>query len=133
MNRSGPILVVDDDEDIRIMLAMALGTGGYSVETAADGIEALQLLSAGLEPSLVLLDMMMPRMDGETFLRAMREKPSIASIPVVLLSGDNSTCKNAQDLHADGCIVKPVELDDLLGTVKRVAVTRPPSSLRSNP
>jgi CheY-like chemotaxis protein len=112
-----PILVVDDDEDIREVLAMALGANGYSVETAADGIEAIELLSLGLRPSLVLLDMMMPRMDGEAFLAAMRGRSDLGDIPVILLSGHDAARQKAAELHTTGCLVKPIELADLLGTV----------------
>jgi len=120
MGGAPAILVVDDDEDIRDIVAMALRAMGYTVETAADGVEAIDLLAGGLRPSLVLLDMMMPRMDGEAFVLALRRDPDVADVPVVLLSGHDAACQKAADLRASGCLVKPVELDDLVETVARI-------------
>jgi CheY-like chemotaxis protein len=121
MNARRPVLVVDDDEDIREVVAMTLETTGYRVEVARDGLDAMERLSAGLRPSLILLDMMMPRMDGEGFLIALRRDPDLAGIPVVLLSAHTAARKKAQELHADGYLVKPVDIDTLLGTVNRFA------------
>ena len=122
MSTLHPILVVDDDEDIREVMAMALSAVGHDVATAADGLEALQLVNGGLRPALVLLDMMMPRMDGEGFLVSVRRTPAIADIPVVVLSGHRAARQKADDLRADGCLVKPIELDELLGAVNRFAI-----------
>lgn len=114
-----PILVVEDDEDIRDVMAMALGANGYAVELAADGLDAIQRLSRGLRPALILLDMMMPRMDGEAFLCALHERPEFAQIPVVLLSGHSAVRQKAAELHTSGYLVKPIQLDDLLSVVTR--------------
>lgn len=121
MEEARTILVVDDDDDIREVVAMALETMGHPVEMARDGLDAMERLSAGLRPALILLDMMMPRMDGETFLTALRADPRLAHIPVVLLSAHNETRKKAAELRADGFLVKPIDVDTLLGTVGRFA------------
>jgi two-component system, chemotaxis family, chemotaxis protein CheY len=117
----GPILIVDDDDDIRDVLALALRVTGHAVETAADGLEAMERITGGLRPSLILLDMMMPRMDGETFLSALRSDPRHADIRVVLLSGHTAVRDKAVSLGTDGCLTKPIELDDLMTTVDRFA------------
>ena len=111
------ILVIDDDSDIRDILGLVLGAEGYEVETAVDGVAGLDRLRAGPRPSLILLDMMMPRLDGEGFLEAMRRDPSTAGIPVVILTGHPAARKKAAELGAAGYLVKPVELLELLSTI----------------
>jgi CheY-like chemotaxis protein len=113
MQTAAAILVVDDDEDIRDIVAMALGHMGYSVEVAADGLVASRLLFEGFRPSLVLLDLMMPGMDGEQFLAVMRRNPETAEIPVVIMSGNRATPEKAAELHAHGYLIKPFDLDEL--------------------
>ena len=120
MQTSASILVVDDDEDIRDIVAMALGCMGYSVEVAADGLGASRLLSQGFRPAVVLLDLMMPGVDGEGFLVGLRENPDTADIPVVIMSGNRATPEKASELRADGFLIKPFDFDELGQTVARV-------------
>jgi CheY-like chemotaxis protein len=96
------------------------------VETAFDGVAGLDQLRAGARPSLILLDMMMPRLDGEGFLKAMRSNPVTADIPVVILTGHPAAREKAAELGAAGCLAKPVELLELLSTIHEAA--RHPSS-----
>ncbi len=112
------ILIIDDDHDIRDVVSMVLAAEGYDVETATDGVAGLDRLRVGARPSLILLDMMMPRLDGEGFLRAMRSDPNTADIPVVILTGHPAARKKAAELGAAGCLAKPVELLDLLGAIQ---------------
>jgi CheY-like chemotaxis protein len=121
MNDRSLVLIVDDDEDIREVLAMAVRALGYAVKTACDGVEVLQQLEAGLRPSLILLDMMMPRMDGETVLARLRNDPRRRDIPIVLLSGHAAVREKAAELHAESYLVKPVGLDVLVRTLERFA------------
>src|SRR5262245_43368027 len=82
------VLVVADSIDTRDSLAFLLRrVGGYQVSTAADGQEALDRLRAGPRPGLILLDLLMPAMDGWEFCRRLRQDPALASIPVVVVSG----------------------------------------------
>lgn len=118
------ILVVDDDRDIRDIVAMVLSAEGYQVQTAIDGVAALELLRAGARPSLILLDMMMPRLDGEAFLKAMRSDPNTAGIPVVILTGHPAARVKAAELGAAGYLVKPVELIDLVRTIRQAGHER---------
>lgn len=111
------ILVIDDDGDIRAIIGMVLAAEGHEVETAIDGAAGLDCLRESPRPSLILLDMMMPRLDGEGFLRAMRSDPITADIPVVILTGHPGARKAAAELGAVGYLVKPVELLDLLSAV----------------
>jgi CheY-like chemotaxis protein len=114
------ILVIDDDRDIRGIVGMVLEAEGHEVTTAGDGIAGLEQLRAGRRPSLILLDMMMPRLDGEGFLRELRGDPSTADIPVVILTGHPGARTQAVDLGAVGCLMKPVELAELLSAVQEV-------------
>src|SRR2546421_8702019 len=112
------ILVVDDDPDIRELMKTLLELDGYHVELAEDGIDALKQLGAGVRPALILLDLMMPRMDGEQFLKEMRATRS-ANIPVVIMSG---TAGKASGKIGVACyLMKPFELDDLVNAVRRFA------------
>jgi CheY-like chemotaxis protein len=106
------ILVVEDDDDIRDALREMLVDEGYAVEVATNGAEALDRLRAMVaKPCLVLLDLMMPVMDGWTFLAEQRRDADLAGVPVVVLSA-------ARDLPDDvETIRKPLDPDRLLGAV----------------
>ena len=114
------ILVVDDDDDIREVMQELLIAEGFQVDVARDGIDALGKLEAEASPPLILLDMMMPRMDGEAFLNALRAKPALAKASVVVISGNGAAREKAGDFQAAGCLVKPFELDELLELVRRI-------------
>ena len=113
------ILIVDDDADIREVLRIVLEIDHLTVLEASDGTEALARVRETPGIALVLLDLMMPDMNGADVLRVMKHDPELAAIPVVLLSGDRHAQSIAQELHADGCIVKPVDLAVLLREVRR--------------
>jgi two-component system response regulator MprA len=113
------VLVVDDDVDIRATLADVLVDEGYTVETAGDGLDALELLRGGLAPGLILLDLMMPRCDGADFRQAQLADPRLAGFPVVLLSATAKLDEKHGALRADAYLKKPVQLDELLATVAR--------------
>jgi CheY-like chemotaxis protein len=115
-NGGGLVLVVDDDEDIRELLKVFLEADGYQVNTAADGLEAWEQISDGHAPDLILLDLMMPRMDGKQFLKKLRQSRS-KRLAVVILSA-NAGKREAKELDADCCLTKPVEIDELLDTVR---------------
>jgi CheY-like chemotaxis protein len=110
------ILVVEDDEDIRDSLREALESDGYQVVTAEDGKEGLQALDEMPRPCLILLDLMMPVMNGWQFLEKMKEDTTLATIPVVAVTAAGDRGNTAQ---ADMLIKKPVNLDHLLEVIKR--------------
>jgi CheY-like chemotaxis protein len=114
------ILVVDDDDDAREMLSLILRAQGHDVEEAVDGKDALERLRRGSHPSLILLDLMMPQLDGEGFLKAMRGEPAMANANVVIVSGHHSAHQKAYELGARGYLVKPIDLDDLFRTIHDV-------------
>ncbi len=110
------VLVIDDDEDIRTAMAEILELLGYQVTVAADGQEAVDLLAFGLEPRAIVLDMMMPRMDGWTFLSRIRADPKFHDIPVVVASAAATEFPTG----ADAWLQKPFDLADLDRTVARL-------------
>jgi CheY-like chemotaxis protein len=121
-NKAQPatLLIVDDDADIRQLMKIFLEAEGYRVSVAEDGVDALEQLKAGAQPSLILLDLMMPRMDGEQFLKEMRSS-RFGKIPVVIMAGHSAARKKADELKAVSCLMKPVEFDDLVSTIHRFA------------
>ena len=125
--QAGPrrILLVEDDFDIRAMLALALEMEGFEVATAANGREALEELRAGRAPELILLDLMMPIMNGWEFRNAQRADPALAQIPIVILSGDGNVVEKTAALGAAAYIRKPLDLDELHATVRSL---RPPAT-----
>ena len=113
------VLVVEDDIDIRATMCEALEDNGYKAVGAANGLEALAYLRGSNErPSLILLDLMMPVMDGQTFRAEQRADPALASIPVVVISAYRDVDRYASELAAE-CLAKPVRLDTLLETARR--------------
>jgi CheY-like chemotaxis protein len=108
------VLVVDDDDDTRVMFKSLLEMHGYVVAVARHGREALELLR-GERPCAILLDLMMPVMDGFEFRRRQLEYPApIASIPVICVS---AVASQARSLGIP-CLSKPVDLGELLDTVQ---------------
>jgi len=113
------LLIVEDDADIRELMKIFLEAEGYQVSLAADGLDALEQLQAGARPSLILLDLMMPRMDGEQFLSEMQSR-RFSQTPVVIMAGHCAVQQRADQLKAVCCLTKPVELDELLSTVRQL-------------
>jgi len=118
MNELRTILVVEDDSDISEAVVAILGDYGYSVVTSANGQEALERLrtSAPL-PRLILLDLMMPVMDGWQFRAAQSADPALAAIPVVLVSADVGVAKAAEQLAVAGWLRKPVDIRELIAVL----------------
>jgi CheY-like chemotaxis protein len=119
MSKRAPLLLVEDDPDIRDTLAEILVEEGYPVECASDGAEALDRMRAH-HPALVLLDLMMPGMSGEEFRAAQRADPALAGIPVVLLTADGSIEHRARALGATDAVRKPIDVPDLLALLARL-------------
>jgi CheY-like chemotaxis protein len=114
-----PVLVVEDDVDIRATVCEALEDHGYRAVPAANGVEALNYLRSGQDrPCLILLDLMMPVMDGQGFRAVQRADESLASIPVVVISAYRDVQQYAEELDAE-CLQKPVRLETLLETARK--------------
>ena len=117
------ILVVEDDPNSRKTLARLLAHAGHVVAEAPDGAAALALLeSAEIPPALILLDLMMPGLDGRQVLKALRGRPEWSDLKVVLLTGDTLTGRSAElaALNVDGFLAKPIDLARLLELVARL-------------
>jgi PAS domain S-box-containing protein len=105
----GPVLVVDDEPDVHALLTDVLHGEGYEVATAADGAEALEYLRAATTlPCLILLDLVMPKVDGWQFVEERSHDPRLARIPIVLISGQIAARETARALGLASCIEKPL-------------------------
>lgn len=127
------VLIADDDEDVRAYLEITLSLAGYDTLEAGDGVEALE--RARREgPDLVLLDVMMPRMDGLEVLRRLREDARTAHLPIVMLTarGQSSDTVEGLDAGADSYLTKPCEAEVLLAHV-RAALRRADQQSARNP
>jgi len=112
------VLVVDDDPDILQTLALCLSTEGYHVLMAANGQEALEVLSHE-RPACVLLDLMMPVMDGWQFVSEL-ETRGWRRMPLLILSADRAVQQHSVKLRAEAYLAKPFDLDELLGKVSQL-------------
>jgi two-component system, chemotaxis family, chemotaxis protein CheY len=117
----GPILVVDDDPTILAAVSEALDLEGFPVVTATNGAEALVVLDRE-QPSLVLLDMRMPVLDGWGFMHAIRERG--VDIAVVVMTAAADARRWGREIGAQGVLAKPFELDELVGAVRRLRPTQ---------
>ncbi len=110
------ILVVDDDEDILDLVALALEIHGYAVETAAHGQAALERL-AEAPADLILLDLNMPVMDGRRFCEEKRRRPELDAIPLALMSAADNLGERTRPCTPNALLPKPFVVDDLLRIV----------------
>jgi CheY-like chemotaxis protein len=121
------ILLVEDDPDSRACMRSLLELEGYVVHTAADGAEALKRLRSGLEPGLIVLDLMMPGMDGFQFRKEQLRDPKLSAIPVVIYSGHHDAKANAALLEPTAYIQKPIDFDSFLDLVSTHCTTLSPA------
>jgi CheY-like chemotaxis protein len=113
------VMVVDDDPDIREVLSDCLAMEGYAVVEAANGAEALSCLRRGVRPDLIVLDLMMPVMDGWRFGQELKHDPALSALPVLLTSAVNDLERAAASIGARGCLPKPFALSSFLDAVER--------------
>jgi len=121
------ILVVEDDEAIRGLVTEVLRDDGYDVSEAANGAEALALV-VGHRPDLIVLDLMMPVMDGWAFVEACRNSACCSEVPIVVTSASHDLPRTAERLRSYGvrtCLAKPFDVDGLLALVERYAPSAP--------
>lgn len=111
-------MVVDDDQDIREILSEILGDAGYLVVTASNGAKAFEMLKT-VTPSLILLDLNMPVMDGFEFRRAQRADPVAGLVPTVVISAVHQMKERIADLAVDDALEKPLNLKQLLAVLAR--------------
>jgi CheY-like chemotaxis protein len=113
------VLVVEDDPDIRDAVVEILQDEGYGVSAAADGRQALDLLETLVPlPDIILLDLMMPVMNGFQFREEQLKKPELARVPVLIVTADANAMAKAEALQAAGFIQKPLKIQPLLDTIE---------------
>jgi len=122
------VLIVDDNPDTRESIKFLLEAHGYTVQTAEDGRDALDQLRGGPVPNLILLDLMMPRMDGFAFRQAQLQDQRLARIPVIVYSGHHDPEANAERLQAAAYFQKPVDVDALMRLVETHVRAAQPTS-----
>jgi CheY-like chemotaxis protein len=114
------VLIVDDDPDLSEVLRRVLHRCGYAVQVARNGREALEALRQGQGPEVVLLDLMMPDMNGWEFRAEQLKDPELSGIPVVVFSGHGKIEQDTASIKAAANLRKPVALEDLLQVLGRV-------------
>jgi two-component system chemotaxis response regulator CheY len=116
------ILIVDDSATMLMSLKSALSIGGFQVETASNGQQALDKLKAGVKPNLILTDVNMPVMGGLEMIGKVRALPGCRFFPILTLTTESDTAKRDEGrrLGATGWLVKPIAGNDLLKVVKQV-------------
>ena len=112
-----PVLIVEDDIELRDMMAELLTLEGFVATAVANGREALEYLGRGNRPDIILLDLMMPVMDGWEFRRKQQSDPALATVPVVVLSALDH--RRAADVDAVAFLKKPLDFDRLLELVRQ--------------
>ena len=120
MSSPAQILVVEDDEDLRTVLLGLLAQLGYSVAAAENGREAVAYLREHPSPAVILLDLMMPVMDGAEFCRLRQADPGLSSIPVFLLTARGGSLRQVDGLGIDRVFRKPLEVPELIHAVRSV-------------
>jgi two-component system, chemotaxis family, chemotaxis protein CheY len=118
------ILIVEDDPDIREVLNAVLAFEGFApvaAKNAVDALDQLRTFSAEQLPKLVILDVMMPGMDGQTFAKLMRAEPKWSAIPIVIISADGEIADIAQSIGAVASLRKPFELDVFVDVVQNAS------------
>lgn len=136
MSACARILVVEDDLSIREALVRILSEEGYEVTAAADGRRALALLRnpRTRAPDVIILDLMIPGMDGRDFRRQLLQDPALSTVPVLVLSASNLPSEEAVALQFVEVLRKPVRLERLLDSLSRVlAGSRGPGDAGADP
>lgn len=116
---SKSILIVEDDHDIRDAVSEFLSESGFSVQAAENGARALELLRSGFIPDLILLDLMMPVMDGFAFREEQLKEPRISGIPIVVMSADGNISQKRSRITAADYLKKPLDIYRLLEALNK--------------
>jgi DNA-binding response OmpR family regulator len=113
------ILLVDDEKDLREGLAILLWSKGFEVFSACDGKDGMEKAIA-LKPDIIILDVMMPQMDGYAFARQIKSEESIQNTPIIVVSAKDKMQDLFQLEGVKGCMVKPFGIDNLLRKIEEV-------------
>lgn len=123
-------MVVDDDDDVRITMTEILEIKGYAAIAAHNGQHALEQLHNGIRPGVILLDLMMPTMNGYEFRAKQLEDPLIADIPIIVFSAGRELDAAARELKAAGVLRKPITLEELTSAIEKAYSGRSESGAR---
>jgi CheY-like chemotaxis protein len=111
------ILIVEDDKEGRELMGELLALYGFQPVLASDGLAALELLKT-TRPCVILLDLVMPRMDGWQFRQAQMSNPALKDIPVVVVSADGNVARNILEVRASAYLQKPVDPAELVRAIQ---------------
>ncbi|HEX7195195.1 MAG TPA: response regulator [Candidatus Limnocylindria bacterium] len=111
---------MEDDPDLRLVHSEILSHEGYPVMTAADGVEALELVERSGPPAIILLDLRMPRMNGWDFAERLRRKPHWRDIPLIVVAAHYRIADEAAAIGARAWLHKPVSIEEMLRVIERV-------------
>ncbi len=116
------VLVVEDDEIISYLLEFRLKREGFDVVVARDGHQAYEYLETGAPPQLVLLDVMLPYVDGFELIKRLRGKPEWVAVPVIMLTSKSQeqSIVRALDAGANDYVIKPFRPDELMARLRRL-------------
>lgn len=120
MSGPPPVMVVDDDESLREGLLEYLEMQGFAPRGAVDGIDALEQLAGEPLPAVIVLDLMMPRMNGIDFREHQKKDARLAGIPLIVVTARHDGRRQAEQMGAAGYFAKPINLDRLMETVHRL-------------
>ncbi len=126
---SGHILVVDDDPDLNATICLVLQMSGFETRSASNGREALESVEK-YRPNLVVLDMLMPVMDGWEFARELRNRHGF-EVPVIVVTAAEHAKVRADQVKAEGFLSKPFIIDDLVGLAQRLSGVEPKGTSQS--
>ena len=117
------ILIVDDSATVLLSVKSTLEMNGYKVESASDGVKALDKLKAGLKPDVIITDVNMPNMGGLELIKNVKAQSSFRFTPILTLTTEGATAKRdeAKRLGATGWLVKPLSGNDLMKVLKQVS------------
>jgi CheY-like chemotaxis protein len=129
------VLIVEDDGELRELLRVALESDGYRVATVSNGRAALTHLRSTADTCIIVLDLMLPVMDGRTFRAAQLRDRSLAWVPVVVLSGGVDSARDARELGARSFVRKPVDVDELRRALRHIGccLAKPRPEKRAQP
>ncbi len=118
------IFIIEDEKDIRDSIAEAVESEGYSTISASNGRDAILMFDENSEkavkmPDLILLDYLMPHLNGAGFLEQAKKNKRLAKIPVVMITADRKSAQKASDFGVAGHLHKPLELEDLFAAIER--------------
>ena len=116
------ILIVEDDSDIRRLYAIGLNQRGFEVKLAATGAEALERITSGEKPDVILLDWLLPLMNGGEVLDHLGVDSRWSAIPIIVISGQPAPPPDRLDPRIQGWMTKPVTVDDLVAEIERPRV-----------